>query len=305
MFDTKQKKITELVELDTTYNNYLVDLVVFAWQIDPLYAKYPSISPYAAFANNPIIYVDPDGADIVFFNDKAQEVRRIVTDKVNKTFVLRQGYEYSGKAVHHITSKYGWSEAAMPNIILAKGNASTTSAKYQEHDYQIAASVFVFNEQKNNGTLSPIYTENGKSIIPGEVIKNNVPDLDPTLVKAVGMQETALGTNINDNDILETSNAGDEAGYKTSYGGDASTVAKSIDLGIKYLLTKGFRGGVGYNQDTGEKSYTWKGGDNWLNAAGNYNGGGTAGYQEAVTRMWKSSVSGKSSNYSSTTSEEK
>jgi len=32
---------------------------------DPLAAKYPRISPYAAFNNNPILYVDPDGKEIV------------------------------------------------------------------------------------------------------------------------------------------------------------------------------------------------------------------------------------------------
>jgi len=32
--------------------------------LDPHAVKYPSISPYAAFGNNPLIYIDPDGKDI-------------------------------------------------------------------------------------------------------------------------------------------------------------------------------------------------------------------------------------------------
>lgn len=63
-FDTKKKKISAFVPLDTTYNKYPIDLVVFAWSIDPLYAKFPSLSPYVAFANNPVLFIDPDGKEI-------------------------------------------------------------------------------------------------------------------------------------------------------------------------------------------------------------------------------------------------
>jgi RHS repeat-associated protein len=44
---------------------------------DPLEAKYPSLSPYNFVANNPIIYVDPDGKDIV----DAQGRRALTIDK--------------------------------------------------------------------------------------------------------------------------------------------------------------------------------------------------------------------------------
>lgn len=63
-FSSSTKKIAKFLPADTAAN-YPIDLIVFAWQIDPLAAKYPDISPYAAFANNPILYVDPDGREIV------------------------------------------------------------------------------------------------------------------------------------------------------------------------------------------------------------------------------------------------
>lgn len=60
--DTKQKKIIKLV--DSTNFKFLIDPVVFAWSVDPLAHKYPSWSPYVAFADNPIIYVDKDGREV-------------------------------------------------------------------------------------------------------------------------------------------------------------------------------------------------------------------------------------------------
>jgi hypothetical protein len=62
-FSSSNKKIATFLPLDTTADKYPIDLIVFAWCVDPLAAKYPSISPYAAFANNPIMYVDQDGRE--------------------------------------------------------------------------------------------------------------------------------------------------------------------------------------------------------------------------------------------------
>ena len=64
LFDTKTKKVIGFTEEDTLYNKYPMDMVVFAWSVDPLASKYPQLSPYTAFANNPILFVDADGREI-------------------------------------------------------------------------------------------------------------------------------------------------------------------------------------------------------------------------------------------------
>ena len=62
VFDTKQRKIIAFEATDTL-SGYDFDPAVFAWQIDPLYKKYPFQSPYSAFNNNPIFFNDPTGAE--------------------------------------------------------------------------------------------------------------------------------------------------------------------------------------------------------------------------------------------------
>ena len=68
IFDTKTMKISKLVTADSLYNNYPFDPVIAAWQVDPLAHEFPSMSPYVALGDNPILYIDPDGQKIVDAN---------------------------------------------------------------------------------------------------------------------------------------------------------------------------------------------------------------------------------------------
>jgi hypothetical protein len=59
------------------------------WNVEPLIGKYPFLSPYCAFSNNPILFNDPDGAEIVIGGDKQfrRETRKnlqmLTNDKVS------------------------------------------------------------------------------------------------------------------------------------------------------------------------------------------------------------------------------
>lgn len=83
---TVNHQTKQLVAMDTTtVKGFVIDPVAFAYDfgarmydarvghfvsIDPLANKYPSISPYAFVANNPIIYVDRDGKKInIYYTD--------------------------------------------------------------------------------------------------------------------------------------------------------------------------------------------------------------------------------------------
>jgi hypothetical protein len=62
LYDTREQRIVGFATEQQLYNQYNFDPVVFAWNIDPLAHKFPSQSPYSAFADNPIYYIDVGGA---------------------------------------------------------------------------------------------------------------------------------------------------------------------------------------------------------------------------------------------------
>lgn len=61
LFDTKTNKISGFAENKPLYNDYSFDPVVFAFNVDPLAAKFPGQSPYIFAGDKPIAFVDEDG----------------------------------------------------------------------------------------------------------------------------------------------------------------------------------------------------------------------------------------------------
>ena len=65
------------------------------WAVDPLAAKYPNLSTYNFCANNPIIYIDPDGKKIVYvIRNEQGEVIKKLTYK-NGNFWHEDGSRYN------------------------------------------------------------------------------------------------------------------------------------------------------------------------------------------------------------------
>ena len=77
MLNTKTNQIVAFVEEDTAKARYLAELPSRWLTSDPLAAKYPQFSPYVYAANDPILYIDPDGKEIIIGNNTSRALTNL------------------------------------------------------------------------------------------------------------------------------------------------------------------------------------------------------------------------------------
>lgn len=186
MFDTKQKKITELVELDTTYNNYPIDLVVFAWNIDPMDHVYPSISPYAFVANNPISYVDPDGNVITYAKgSKAESVfLKIYNNGSDDTKAALDKLQASDVVYNIVVNEYsGTSPGGTTTYDFNTGGVNITVDDFGDQTVEILGDELVHAHQFEVGQIG-FYQQDGQTIVAGYDINDELASKEGAVAAA-------------------------------------------------------------------------------------------------------------------------
>ena len=254
---------------------------------DPLASKFPNISDYAFVMNSPIIYLDPDGNDVVYFDNEGTEIGRLKSNLRFETYV-KVASKTKGAVHSELIPLVGvYVQAPMPGVIKGKEDV-----KYQKLDYQIAASTFIFNEKLKNKTDLPA-TKNHTS-----TSETDVPAIDVDLTKAIVAQESNIGSaggnGTGEADPMQSNYPGDwEASkdVKTAVGltkNQKMTPKTSVNAGLGILYLKGVRSNA-----SGEHT-TWRGDKE---AVKRYNGGGTKGYADEVMKIKNSMKPATSENY--------
>lgn len=168
---------------------------------------------------------------------------------------------------------------------------NTTGSKYQKYDYMIAALTYIFNQNKE---MDIVPTTGGRMLLDAS---SKVPNLDPTIVKGIIMEETVMGSgksggsndptqDIMQSNVYYSSTSNDWNSDKKQFGltkGGWATPAQSIKAGIDILFQKGLR-----DPDNGGLTQTknWFGGEQWENAIRDYNGSKRKeDYKEDVIKM--------------------
>lgn len=186
MFDTKQKKIIELVELDTTYNNYPVDLVVFAWNIDPMDHVYPSISPYTFVANNPISYVDPDGNVITYAKgSKAESVfLKIYNNGSDDTKAALDKLQASDVVYNIVVNEYsGTSPGGTTTYDFNTGGINITVDDFGDQTVEILGDELAHAHQFEVGEIG-FYKQDGQTIVSGYDINDELRSKEAAVAAA-------------------------------------------------------------------------------------------------------------------------
>lgn len=236
-FDTKKKKISAFVPLDTTYNKYPIDLVVFAWSIDPLYAKFPSLSPYVAFANNPVLFIDPDGKEIA-----------IKDPNTGKVSIFKPGDPVPDGASQFVNNVY-----ASLNHLYNNGGASAVNLindLVADHTYKVTVketTAFGSGKTAYDAKQNIAYNPNEALIVGGENEGNNKQSPSLGLIHELdhANQHRKLLGNLSDAKVAKDKSAIKEAknAINEFWTGDAEEerVVSGVERNVAKSLKEGFR----------------------------------------------------------------
>jgi hypothetical protein len=174
LLDTKTKKIIELVEHDVLYNGYPLDVGVFGWAIDPMAGSYAGISPYVAFGDNPIFFVDSDGRKIKPVNGHAVEAVEYLGKKYGQALWISHDPNSNVYGTERDFKNYNKFKSALENEI-PKKEMKQAWALYQglKDDEIIEVSILVTGEVKDNETKNNFNNKSGSSVAGAGVETNN------------------------------------------------------------------------------------------------------------------------------------
>ena len=141
--------------------------------VDPLQKKYPDLSPYQYVANSPIIFVDPDGREIVWATDEiSQKTKKAVLELVSKSELFAEVYRTLDGLERKISVETN-PDKVKQAIIKATGDPNAEAEGYSSE--QNSEIVFSTNTQV---AFTEEFFHQYQYEIYGDKRDNTVPNLD-------------------------------------------------------------------------------------------------------------------------------
>lgn len=147
----------------------MYDCRLARWQaVDPLAAKYPSLSPYNYVANSPIIFVDPDGKDFGIKINHTSRTIIIVANIYTTSEISKNQAEEGAKQWNQIIDREidGWKISFEVNVIppkqvsqksiLAVDEKAITNGKINKNRYKAAEIEAQNRSTEYSAALDPI-----------------------------------------------------------------------------------------------------------------------------------------------------
>ncbi|MBX3101000.1 MAG: hypothetical protein KF690_00670 [Bacteroidetes bacterium] len=106
MLDTETGRIVSIINVDTLYSEASMAPEILSRWLSPDPVTHPYESPYVAMGNNPILYADPDGRDIVIKN-VTEEQAKAFSDRITSISGIKISISYEGnQAILKLASDY-------------------------------------------------------------------------------------------------------------------------------------------------------------------------------------------------------
>ena len=170
------------------------ELMTMWLSVDPMADKYPSISPYAYCAWNPVKLVDPDGMDTIYYNLYGKQLfsktggddvnMMVLTDKAKmdeEEFEKRgvHSFDLATLDISTLDEMYDYSDQNGDECYFAiRGDGSPTERQYGDEKHVSKALFDADNWQYN------VHTHSKRDLIkrPNDVLSNTTPSEDKDMV---------------------------------------------------------------------------------------------------------------------------